>query len=329
MKLIIVLLLTLSAAIIPTVLSAQGTSGVSARINAQPLDDGRIEFAMQVANQATGQWGDRIRPRVRFFPPEPNINSWYSSSPPAQIGEVETRIRVRRLPDGRTEFALQQKEDGANWGEIIAPSGRYLSSAHRTSHIGRWLSSTEVLLATSIVAPVVVAPEGVPVLIEDDAVIVDRPHLRASASDPAEYYFYGTVRDLFTDRVGTVVSIATKAMHDDHKTAVLVYRCHQAGTLDAYITNAEDRRFVPDGDRVHVTWRIDGGEVVTEHWYSQTTDGSMVWVSQQFQDHLPFADSAAVRFTLQDDSRVTFTLEEIQDIFTTPVQPNLDYCGHY
>ena len=53
--------------------------------------------------------------------------------------EAEVRITAQRLADGRTEFALQQREADAGWSERLLPRGRFFPA---TTTVGRWLSST-------------------------------------------------------------------------------------------------------------------------------------------------------------------------------------------
>ncbi len=107
---------------------AQSAGEVEVRITAQRLQDGRTEFALQ---QREGDgWSDRIAPRARFLPAEPPVDRWLVSTPvtitvPAMLqtesgGEVEVRITAQRLQDGRTEFAIQQREGDA-WSDRIAP----------------------------------------------------------------------------------------------------------------------------------------------------------------------------------------------------------------
>lgn len=48
---------------------------ISVRISARLLDDGRIEFALQLED------GTRLTPRVRFLPRNARANVWYRSSP--------------------------------------------------------------------------------------------------------------------------------------------------------------------------------------------------------------------------------------------------------
>ena len=52
--------------------------------------------------------------------------------------DAEVRIRTRRLDDGRTEFALQQRTDG-EWGERVSSRLRFLSA---DPHEDVWLNSS-------------------------------------------------------------------------------------------------------------------------------------------------------------------------------------------
>ena len=59
--------------------------------------------------------------------------------------DIELRINAKRLADGRTEFALQRRDDG-EWSDRIQPRGRYLPAS---PPVDRWLNSTAVSLGTS------------------------------------------------------------------------------------------------------------------------------------------------------------------------------------
>ena len=60
--------------------TASGGTGVTVRVAAQLLDDGRMEFALQ-EREPDGSWGDRRLPARRFFPANPDVDRWLSSSP--------------------------------------------------------------------------------------------------------------------------------------------------------------------------------------------------------------------------------------------------------
>ena len=145
--------LLIAAAIGSTTMVVQAQSGgeIEIRITAQRLEDGRTEFAIQ---QREGDaWSDRIAPSARFLPAESPLDRWLSSTPvtiaaPAMLqtesgGGVEVRITAQRLEDGRTEFAIQQRE-GAGWSDRIAPRARFLPAE---PPLDRWLSSTPVTIA--------------------------------------------------------------------------------------------------------------------------------------------------------------------------------------
>ena len=54
------------------------------------------------------------------------------------------RITAQRLADGRTEFALQEREADGGWGERLLPRGRFFPA---TATVGRWLSSTPLTVS--------------------------------------------------------------------------------------------------------------------------------------------------------------------------------------
>ena len=77
---IIVLLLTGIA--VPSLLFAtQGQQETEARINARKLEDGRVEFSMQV--REGNSWSERILPRGRYFPADAEAGRWLNSTPVA------------------------------------------------------------------------------------------------------------------------------------------------------------------------------------------------------------------------------------------------------
>ena len=55
------------------------------------------------------------------------------------VGEVEVRVAAQRLADGRTEFALQERESDGSWAARRLPSARFFPA---NADVGRWLSSS-------------------------------------------------------------------------------------------------------------------------------------------------------------------------------------------
>jgi len=316
---------------------AQSATGdIKARINARPLDDGRIEFAFQLERQADDlmeeerdtqtEWGERRLPRGRNFPSEPSVGNWLSSRPSILVGEVETRIRARRHEDGRTEFALQQKLDGENWGENILPSGRFLSADHRTSHIDRWLSSSVVVLSTVIVIPEVVVPPGVPIVAEAVLEHADLDGWTFNGNEPS--FYYGVRQDPLDDSYDTWVVKVAKTDDDLYDTLRLQVSCY-GGEFE--ILFWEDGLPYQSSDRrVRVSYRFDDGEVTTENWnhYSGSDDGFYPADFEAFAKSVSRSNRVVVRATFYSHT-ITATFTGVSQMFRTRVQPNIEYCGHY
>ena len=121
------------------------------RITAQRLADGRTEFALQ-QREGDGGWSARMLPRGRFFPATTTVGRWLSSTPLTvrALGAGDdaegtvVRITAQRLADGRTEFALQEREADGGWGERLLPRGRFFPA---NATVGRWLSSTPLTVS--------------------------------------------------------------------------------------------------------------------------------------------------------------------------------------
>lgn len=128
---------------------AAGTLDVEVRIAAQRLEDGRIEFGMNLRMPGEN-WSERVLPERRFLPPGVEPDRWYVSSSvllqrggaagqPETGAGAELRIAVQPLTDGRVEFALQQSRPGGTWGERLLPARRFFPP---TTAAGRWLASS-------------------------------------------------------------------------------------------------------------------------------------------------------------------------------------------
>ena len=59
----------------------------------------------------------------------------------AGVGAVEVRVAARRLADGRTELAFQQRDTDGSWADRQLPTRRFFAA---DTEVGRWLSSSAV-----------------------------------------------------------------------------------------------------------------------------------------------------------------------------------------
>ena len=124
---------------------------LEARILAQRHEEGEVEFVVQF-RVAGDPWSESAEPERRFLPPGAEVEVWFASSPltitfnptdPSARAAVVVRVVVQVLTDGRIEFALQQRHDGANWGERILPARRFFPA---DAQVGRWLASAPIVV---------------------------------------------------------------------------------------------------------------------------------------------------------------------------------------
>lgn len=99
----------------------------SVRIAARKLENGNIEFGLQVAG------GDLWLPRARFFSyATVEVGRWLRASPYGMSDGNDVRVRARKLANGKVEFALQVGAD-RQW---LPPTRNF---PYRTATVGRWL----------------------------------------------------------------------------------------------------------------------------------------------------------------------------------------------
>ena len=125
--LVAVLVVILVAGAAPGVVGAQSIDS-DVRIVARLVADGRTEFGLQ-RRGGGGDWGERLLPARRFLPAGTTPGRWLSSSavsitlPGGANADVELRIVARLVADGRTEFGLQRRGGGGDWGERLLRRG--------------------------------------------------------------------------------------------------------------------------------------------------------------------------------------------------------------
>lgn len=291
------------------------------RISARQLEDGRIEFALQ-PRDGDG-WGERLLPAQRKFPAEPGHDRWLYSSPLDVFDEFTIRIAARRLEDGRTEFALQPQQGAVagRWGDLLLPSSRFFPVS---VDVDRWLNSSPLDLEELVLGPV---PQGVPIH-APDGVALERADLDGWSYNGLEWsFYYGTDVDPLTDHVRTWINKVVRTDDDLYDTIRLQIACEDDGDVSTMLW--EDSLPYQRSDRsVSVSWRVDGGEVVSEHWrhYSGGNDG--VHASARFAAVLPTADVVVVQIGFHSRT-LTARFTNVSDMFRTRVQPNIEFCGRY
>ncbi len=142
------LLAAVTLALLVALFDAAGAAAQSdaaeVRIVARKAQGGRVEFCLQVEATAA-----RSCPGARFFPFETaTVGSWLRSRT-IELGQATLRIRARRNPGRRIEFAL-----GVELGDessVILPELRFVNwDAARIDH---WLRSSPVLVRVAIPLP--------------------------------------------------------------------------------------------------------------------------------------------------------------------------------
>ena len=221
-------------------------------------------------------------------------------------GDTEVRITVRRLDDGRTEFGLQQRHGGGDWGERQLPQARYLPA--EIDH-DRWLNSSPLTVGAPAPAPVAARPQPGP-----NPPAGWKPARETIGTGEADLW-YEVERDPLSDTLTTIVRT-----HANDFSIELV--CAQ-GKFDVLV-DWDYRFFYGDGEVILL--RFDGGEIETVNWrsYRGATSGYSPDDDATFVERLKRSQTLTVQFGGGSSGGATI---DLAGLFTTPAQPNIDYCG--
>ena len=299
------------------------------RIVARLLEDTRIEFALLqgrlVDVDASLDWSSApILPRQRYFPASPRDDRWLYASPQTITtgggAEYTVRITARRLANGRTEFGLQMRQ-GSDWSATHLPPSRFFPADAAPG--GGWLRSSEINLDEVFNA----VPDGVPVITSSDGVVLRIGDLDGNRwTSPEPTLYYGAARDALTDELRTWVVARARTDHSLWDTVRLQVGCY-GGVY--FVSMWED--ILPDAgsDRVvSVRYRIDDGAAVEDAWRASDESDDDFVASDGFGRALRGANELLVRLSF-DSITLTATFTGLRELWATPVQPNLDYCGRY
>lgn len=229
-----------------------------------------------------------------------------------QTAEVEVRVQAKRLADGRTEFAVQQREDGG-WSDSLFRSNPRLRA---DPVVDRWYSSRAVTASAPVdVAQLAATARPVP------------PAAWAPLGDTGGGVRidldYSVESDIISGALTTVVSTTARGDRLGLEYVKLSLVC-EGGALNL-IVDDDEYRF--SSAPIEVTLRFDGGSPETHSWdyVRGATNGYSPVNDRAFVQRLQAANQVAVQ--LRSEGATTAQLVDLAGLFSTPAQPNLDYCG--
>ena len=229
-----------------------------------------------------------------------------------QTAEVEVRVQAKRLADGRTEFAVQQREDGGWSGSLFRSNPRLRADPV----VDRWYSSSAVTASAPIdAAQLATAARPVP------------PATWAPLGDTGGGVRidldYSVESDVISGALTTVVSTTARDDGFGFEYVKLSLVCD--GDALNLIVDDDEYRF-SDGP-IEVTLRFDGGLPETHSWayIRGAVNGYSPVNDRAFVQRLQTTSHVAVQ--LRSDTATTARLVDLAGLFSTPAQPNLDYCG--
>ena len=127
-----------TAAVAAPAAAQDNQNDTTARIVARKINDGRIEFGLQVS-QGTGSWSEPQLPARRFFPANAQEGRWLTSSP-LTLTSRATQTQTSRLSVGGAHWCWL-KSDGTircsgdnDLGQADAPSGQFTAVSAGFSH---------------------------------------------------------------------------------------------------------------------------------------------------------------------------------------------------
>lgn len=225
-------------------------------------------------------------------------------------GGVEIRVNAKRLDDGRTEFAVQQRE-GSAWSDRIAPRGRFLPAE---PPVGRWLNSTPVIVGATTEQEASVA------LLQGTPLAPPRGTAEVSGTSD-EDITYTVSRDEFTGAIATTV--VASGGGDGFLTGPLRLRleCTEENRFVVLLRSSEFFWISGSSD---VSLKFDDGFVQEQEWQADDAGGYSPNDDTAFAAQLDSAERLTI--LMPEYSREPVEID-VRGMVTTPVQPNLDRCG--
>lgn len=279
--------------------------------------------------------------------------------------ELDVRIVAQRLEDGRTEFALQQRDSNGDWGDRILPRGRYFPVAAQSD---RWLNSTPLMLGDGLTVRItarLVADGRIEFALQqrdaDDAwgermlprsrffpsrAAADRwlnstPLSLASTSLP-DAPFAPVIASGYLDpenRARGHFSASRSTVEDGIRTDMRIRSRNGDILLDSvcradgsaaigvrFMTLEHDAQFANELD---LEWRIDNGQAKTDPVQVRLVGGRpSLYLDRDHSlfDGMLHATSLTIRVDYRGIHEETFDMTAFRN---TPVIGNLEHCGTY
>ncbi|MDE2893303.1 MAG: hypothetical protein OXN86_12485 [Chloroflexota bacterium] len=301
----------------PSTVEAEDTEEATVRISAKRLANELTEFGLQVYSE--GEWAaDRTLPRLRSLSPNADVNRWYRSSSIELDSGHLVRIVARLLETGQFEVGLHEIVDGQD-SERRIPQTRLFP---RSPTVDQWLNTSALVLANPDPGP-----PHTPLVGTSGWVGLDIEYTSWYNNDGVHTWV----------RSGTSVSKVVDAEEEAlPRSLYLTQACgnSQERTLrieglsgsDEPITVMSDQ----DPNTVEIDLATDEDDAETQYWRLYSVGGQS-WLSAD--EH---ASNLLVR--LREASTATVTIIgsgltpatfNVDGMFDTPVQGNIDNCGNY
>ena len=279
---------------------------------------------------------------------------------------VVVRIGAQRLDDGRTEFALQVREQ-SSWSEFVLPRSRYFPT---TARVDRWLSSSVLTLKSGHVVRISAK------LLEDDRIefamqqsigdqwvdrLLPRPRFFPANVEVGRWLYSGRLEPVgyvpiqsraaavggaapfsswfeTSNGDGYLSGVDVRAEADGHGTeaaggkVIFMIRCdalpNSTGELGVNATAFQ--RLSGARRTISLTHHVHDDEPVTVEWNVRGLNAWGVSLAAQnpetLFERLRTASSVRLQIAGSPDVDVTF---DISDLYKTGTQENLDQCVNY
>lgn len=251
-------------------------------------------------------------------------------------GEVEVRIAARKQASGRIEIGIQQRSPLGVWGMPILPGARFLSPGDVP--VGAWRYGSPVTLNAAPAGdhPAVDSSDAVPAQAEDAAAPTApdgfTPYV-VEGDEPVAVNGYAVrTFDRGQGLASTVQARPGGGMYEAASRADYIAigtSCLPGIGIDFVLANFSGFAG-SDAPTARVAWSVDRAAPTVEDW--------QVWAQFGTVHISPSADRGFLA-ALRDGERLYVTVWaptavhqvsfDLDGLFETPAQGNIDYCGQY